>query len=255
MLSFPPHCSHKLQPLDRSVYGPFKKFTAAGQDAWLRNNPGKAMTIYDLPAIIRDAFPRAATPVNIINGFRISGISPFNADIFTDYEFAPSFVSDRPNPILPTEIRATSDPVIPTLSLPSTSNERISTSGSQFSPEVVRPFPKVGPRKHSGRGRKQRRSAVLTDTPVKIAIENEKRKSFKNKNVKKVSKSKKEITFDSSDEEECLCLVCLEPYENSKAGERWLQCTECKHWAHEDCTPNPKNNLYICLNCESDDDI
>lgn len=25
LLSFPPHCSHKLQPLDRSVFGPFKK--------------------------------------------------------------------------------------------------------------------------------------------------------------------------------------------------------------------------------------
>ncbi|KAH9524423.1 hypothetical protein Btru_054516 [Bulinus truncatus] len=25
MLSFPPHCTHKLQPLDRTVYGPFKK--------------------------------------------------------------------------------------------------------------------------------------------------------------------------------------------------------------------------------------
>ncbi|CAH2016563.1 unnamed protein product [Acanthoscelides obtectus] len=24
VLSFPPHCSHKLQPLDRSVYGPLK---------------------------------------------------------------------------------------------------------------------------------------------------------------------------------------------------------------------------------------
>uniref|UniRef100_A0AAZ1Y0S8 Uncharacterized protein n=1 Tax=Oreochromis aureus TaxID=47969 RepID=A0AAZ1Y0S8_OREAU len=25
MLSFPPHCSHRLQPLDRSVYGPLKR--------------------------------------------------------------------------------------------------------------------------------------------------------------------------------------------------------------------------------------
>ena len=25
MLSFPPHCTHKLQRLDRTVYGPFKK--------------------------------------------------------------------------------------------------------------------------------------------------------------------------------------------------------------------------------------
>ncbi|KAJ8933685.1 hypothetical protein NQ318_011461 [Aromia moschata] len=26
LLSFPPHCSHRLQPLDRSVYGPLKKY-------------------------------------------------------------------------------------------------------------------------------------------------------------------------------------------------------------------------------------
>ena len=26
MLSFPPHCIHRLQPLDRSIYGPFKKY-------------------------------------------------------------------------------------------------------------------------------------------------------------------------------------------------------------------------------------
>ena len=26
MISFPPHCFHKLQPLDRSVYGPLKKY-------------------------------------------------------------------------------------------------------------------------------------------------------------------------------------------------------------------------------------
>ena len=25
MLSFPPHCTHRLQPLDQSMYGPFKK--------------------------------------------------------------------------------------------------------------------------------------------------------------------------------------------------------------------------------------
>ena len=26
LLIFPPHTSHKLQPLDRTVYGPFKKY-------------------------------------------------------------------------------------------------------------------------------------------------------------------------------------------------------------------------------------
>jgi hypothetical protein len=33
LLSFPPHTSHKLQPLDRSVYGTFKKFVKNTSDA------------------------------------------------------------------------------------------------------------------------------------------------------------------------------------------------------------------------------
>lgn len=45
----PPHCTHKLQPLDRSIFGPFKKaFNSISYD-WMRNHPGKVMSIYDLP--------------------------------------------------------------------------------------------------------------------------------------------------------------------------------------------------------------
>lgn len=47
MLSFPRHCSQKLRPLDFSVFGPFKKYSSAAQDTWLRNNPEKSLTIYD----------------------------------------------------------------------------------------------------------------------------------------------------------------------------------------------------------------
>lgn len=47
MLYFPPHCSHKLQPLDRTVFGPFKKYLNSAGDSWIINNPGKTMTIYD----------------------------------------------------------------------------------------------------------------------------------------------------------------------------------------------------------------
>lgn len=98
MLSFPPHCSHKLQPLDVSVFGPFKKYSAAAQDAWLRNNPGKTLTIYDIPKIVADSLPFAQTSVNIVNGFRKAGIFPYNANIFSEHDFMPSFVTDRPEP-------------------------------------------------------------------------------------------------------------------------------------------------------------
>ena len=45
LLSFPPHCSHKLQPLDRTVFGPLKKIWGSEQQTGMRNNPGKTMTI------------------------------------------------------------------------------------------------------------------------------------------------------------------------------------------------------------------
>ena len=96
LLSFPPHCSHKLQPLDVSVFGPLKKLVASVQGSWVRSNPGKTMCICDLPSIVKDSWPRAAVPINIIKGFEAAGISPFNLDIFTEADFAPSFVTDRP---------------------------------------------------------------------------------------------------------------------------------------------------------------
>ena len=54
LLSFPPHCSHKLQPLDRSVYGPLKRYINTAMDHWMARNPGKPMTIYDLPGMMID---------------------------------------------------------------------------------------------------------------------------------------------------------------------------------------------------------
>ncbi|XP_050507964.1 uncharacterized protein LOC126885437 [Diabrotica virgifera virgifera] len=98
LLSFPPHCSHKLQPLDRSVYGPFKKAINTACDTWMRNHPGKVMTIYDIPGIVTIAMPLVFTQVNIQAGFRKRGIFPFNRDLFQVIDSAPSFATDRPNP-------------------------------------------------------------------------------------------------------------------------------------------------------------
>ncbi|XP_045216004.2 uncharacterized protein LOC123566172 isoform X2 [Mercenaria mercenaria] len=61
-----------------------------------KNYPGKPMTIYDIPGILRITLPKAATPLNIIRGFEVSGIVPYNPDVFTDFDFAPSYVIDRP---------------------------------------------------------------------------------------------------------------------------------------------------------------
>ncbi|CAH3997972.1 unnamed protein product [Pieris brassicae] len=41
LLTFPPHCTHKLQPLDRAAFGPVKKAVNTACDNWMRSNPGK----------------------------------------------------------------------------------------------------------------------------------------------------------------------------------------------------------------------
>ena len=107
MLSFPPHTSHTLQPLDRSVYGPFKKYYNSACDGWILGHPGRTMKIYDIPGMVGTAFPRAMTPANILSGFRVSGISPFDKCIFNDDDFLPSAVTEMPNPCQPQTAVAT----------------------------------------------------------------------------------------------------------------------------------------------------
>ncbi|XP_065658716.1 uncharacterized protein LOC136083243 [Hydra vulgaris] len=97
MISFPPHCSHKLQPLDRTVFGPLKRFYNSACDNWMVSNP-RPMTIYDIVSIVREPYTKAFSPSNIQTGFRVAGIEPFNSEIFKDDEYLPSSVTDRAAP-------------------------------------------------------------------------------------------------------------------------------------------------------------
>ena len=78
MLTIPPHASHQLQPLDKSVFGPFKASYCIAMDNWIRSNPGKNVTIYEIHALVKKAQLAAMTPKNILSGFECTGTWPFN---------------------------------------------------------------------------------------------------------------------------------------------------------------------------------
>lgn len=98
LLTLPPHISQRLHPLDRSVYGPFKTYYSRALDSWMRANPARTASIYNIPKIVNSAFLSAMTPNNIVSGLRSTGIFPFNRDIFQESDFAPAIVTDRPVP-------------------------------------------------------------------------------------------------------------------------------------------------------------
>ena len=218
LLSFPPHCSHRMQPLDRMVYGPFKTHYNVAADAWMKENKGKSMTIYELVGLVGKAFPRAVTHTNIQSGFRATGIYPLDRNIFTDDDYLPSDVTDRP---LPDDQRPSSmetsetthnaieensifEDTIETVPESSSENPTKSVSGPSKNPlesvpgpactgiptpEDIRPFNKASTRKKKN-GRRCGKTKILTDTLVRSEIAE---KAAKKKEGKKGAKKKQKV--------------------------------------------------------------
>ena len=87
LVIFPPHCSHKLQPLDVSAFGSFKRNYPGLCDAWLTSNPNKLISIYDVAEISGEAYARAFNIPKITSEFKATGIWPFNPLVFLDDKF------------------------------------------------------------------------------------------------------------------------------------------------------------------------
>lgn len=94
LLSVPPHCTHKLQPLDVSVYGPLGTYFERAIDKWQKKHPAQRVTLYEIGQIFGTAYLQAITPQNAINGFTKTGITDGDIDVFSDIDFAPADVTN-----------------------------------------------------------------------------------------------------------------------------------------------------------------
>lgn len=98
LLTFPPHTSHRLQPLDISVFGPFKNYCKASFNKWLSQNPGMSITIKQIAYLSSTPYDEAFSKKNIVSGFKKAGINPFDRSVFTDADFTSSKPTDQPLP-------------------------------------------------------------------------------------------------------------------------------------------------------------
>lgn len=311
LLSLPPHCSHKMQPLDRTVFGPLKKSVHAQCDSWMSSHPGRSMTIYDIPGIVAKSLPLAVTYQNIVSGFECTGISPLNPDIFQEYEFLPSSVTDREMPSTSAHLEevnlnaADPDTADPDTADSDTTNletiEPDTADQNEFDPSAssmsrpgdtqnlsatlqsIRAFPKAAPRQQTRKGRKRRKSAVLTDSPEMAELAAEQAESMREKKGKpatrktskstpataprkrgrpkknatqtepqpstssgRKSKSRKQQRSYSDEDLDNTCCVCSEKLTINRAYGK--QCIACERRAHNTCV-RLSGSVFTCLNC------
>lgn len=94
LLCLPAHCTHHLQPLDVAFFGPLHKYYNQTVTQWLKENPGRTVTIYQVSKLFNHAYEKTATLEIATSAFRATGISPLNPDVFPEHLFLPSLTTD-----------------------------------------------------------------------------------------------------------------------------------------------------------------
>nr|CAI5868718.1 unnamed protein product [Callosobruchus analis] len=138
---------------------------------WMLSNPGKTVTIYNIPGFFKDVLSQSLSQSNILSGFRTTGIHPYNPNIFMDDDLLCSSVTDREitmEPQIIADVSLESPVSAEEETLQANLSEEPTPSTSMIIlPEVIRPYPKSGPRKTIWRGRQPRKIKILIETPEK----------------------------------------------------------------------------------------
>jgi len=93
MFTLVPHTTHAMQPLDTAVYGPLKTHWQDVCHVYLQKHPGRVITKYNFNEVFSKAWLKSLSPENIISGFKVCGIFPFNPREILDHD--PCAVSSR----------------------------------------------------------------------------------------------------------------------------------------------------------------
>lgn len=88
------HTTHFLQPLDRSLFGPFNKAFNKFCSDFLSKSALNIINKWTFPSLFKSAWENGVTSENIVSGFRACGIYPFNPHAIPISAYLPSLASD-----------------------------------------------------------------------------------------------------------------------------------------------------------------
>lgn len=215
LLSLPPHCTHKVQPLDRAFMSPLKTYYSEEVRVWLREN-NRPLTQYDITELFGRAYRKCQTGEIAAKGFNVGGIFPFNRHIFTDADYLAAKSEDRePESEGDVSLNTSASEPGPSTSFGTNkqpSNSLIQNELEGSSPKIITPSDIAPPiknkRKLTNRGRKASKSAIITSSPYKQELEEaEKQKVEKVRlNLNKAEKlglNKKKNIKEQNKKEKC----------------------------------------------------
>ena len=185
IVCLPPHCTHRMQPLDVTVMKPLSVGLMKASHKWMGENVGCTIGLYQIAEIFCKAYEMATTPSHLITGFRKCGLYPIDTKIF-DGKFGAASVTDI-SATAETEISATTSAATATTETEGLSELEISaiTSAATTSevdnlpsssgdnvvlPSHIRPVPQVDrnieKKKRSGKNRSGK-AVILTSSPYR----------------------------------------------------------------------------------------
>nr|CAI5838934.1 unnamed protein product [Callosobruchus analis] len=93
LFCLPSNTTHELQP--KAVFSPFESYWNDEVLPYWTNNPNHTINKSSFGLIFSKVWPKAASPSNIVSGFRATGIYSYDPNIIPDSAYKPSELSER----------------------------------------------------------------------------------------------------------------------------------------------------------------
>ncbi|XP_039296637.1 tigger transposable element-derived protein 1-like [Nilaparvata lugens] len=265
LMTFPPHTSHLLQPLDVGVYKSLKSHWSKELNSFMVSSPAEKPSRYQFHKLFTPAFIASFTQENIRNAFKKSGSCPFNSNAVAPEALGPSKLTEKLPPA------------------PESRAQSLFEIDKRISKQLETPSVQKPNQNPSLRGGKQKRCAAECLTPIEdvagpshissspvndpaVGLPGPSKTTGKKKKGAKCSSPVEDSAVAGPSnidvpDDDWVCGMCCKKFSEDvkkKTGLKWIQCSFCFIPYHEKCQKQPtKEDIYMCDACgdhQSEDD-